>query len=76
MEPCVAVFGFHRLVETADECMSLDNEILYDICLRTLRLTTPVDGDLNHLTDAKNVELPEKLNVMRNHCRWPFGGLR
>ena len=29
----------------------------------------------NHLTDAKNVELSEKMKVMRNHCRWPVGGL-
>ncbi|KAE8732309.1 Tubulin beta-2 chain [Hibiscus syriacus] len=29
------------LVENADECMVLDNEALYDICFRTLKLTTP-----------------------------------
>ncbi|KAE8712622.1 dehydrogenase/reductase SDR family protein 7-like [Hibiscus syriacus] len=31
----------HQLVENADECMVLDNEALYDICFRTLKLTTP-----------------------------------
>ncbi|KAJ6742245.1 TUBULIN BETA-2 CHAIN [Salix viminalis] len=31
------------------ECMVLDNEALYDICFRTLKLTTPSFGDLNHL---------------------------
>ncbi|KAF3533137.1 hypothetical protein DY000_02040034 [Brassica cretica] len=30
-----------HLVENADECMVLDNEALYDICFRTLKLTTP-----------------------------------
>merc|ERR1711881_721360 len=35
-----------------DECMCLDNEALYDICFRTLKLTTPTYGDLNHLVSA------------------------
>jgi len=30
----------------------LDNEALYDICFRTLKLTTPTFGDLNHLVSA------------------------
>ena len=34
------------------ECMLLDNEALYDICFRTLKLTTPTDGDLNYLVRA------------------------
>jgi len=29
--------------------MVIDNEALYDICHRTLKLTTPTYGDLNHL---------------------------
>ncbi|KAB5573586.1 hypothetical protein DKX38_000780 [Salix brachista] len=32
--------------------MVLDNEALYDICFRTLKLTTPSFGDLNHLISA------------------------
>ena len=39
-------------VENADEVMVLDNEALYDICFRTLKLTTPTYGDLNHLVSA------------------------
>merc|ERR1719379_3409327 len=39
-------------VDYADECMVLDNEALYDICFRTLKLTTPTFGDLNHLISA------------------------
>merc|ERR1712196_232146 len=31
---------------------ALDNEALYDICFRTLKLTTPTYGDLNHLVSA------------------------
>jgi len=32
--------------------MIIDNEALYDICFRTLKLTTPTYGDLNHLVSA------------------------
>ncbi|TPP45088.1 Tubulin C-terminal domain family protein [Leishmania donovani] len=32
--------------------MCIDNEALYDICFRTLKLTTPTFGDLNHLVAA------------------------
>merc|ERR1712118_42676 len=52
VEPYNAVLSFHQLVENADECMLLDNEALYDICFRTLKLTTPTYGDLNHLCSA------------------------
>merc|ERR1719217_1514675 len=52
VEPYNAVLSFHQLVENADECMLLDNEALYDICFRTLKLTTPTFGDLNHLVAA------------------------
>merc|ERR1711953_272034 len=44
-----AVLSYHQLDENADECFLLDNEALYDICFRTLKLTTPTYGDLNHL---------------------------
>ncbi|CAD6337996.1 unnamed protein product [Miscanthus lutarioriparius] len=50
VEPYNATLSVHQLVENADECMVLDNEALYDICFRTLKLATPlVIGDLNHL---------------------------
>lgn len=52
MEPYNATLSVHQLVENADECMILDNEALYDICFRTLKLTTPSFGDLNHLISA------------------------
>ena len=47
-----ATLSVHQLVENADQCFSLDNEALYDICFRTLKLTTPTYGDLNHLVSA------------------------
>ncbi|KAK9042997.1 hypothetical protein V6N11_071348 [Hibiscus sabdariffa] len=36
-----ATLSVHQLVENVDGCMVLDNEALYDICFRTLKLTTP-----------------------------------
>ena len=39
----------HQLVENTDETFCIDNEALYDICFRTLKLTNPTYGDLNHL---------------------------
>ncbi|THU49086.1 hypothetical protein C4D60_Mb06t05850 [Musa balbisiana] len=41
VEPYNATLSVHQLVENADESMVLDNEALYDICFRTLKLTTP-----------------------------------
>lgn len=52
VEPYNATLSVHQLVENADECMVLDNEALYDICFRTLKLTMPTFGDLNHLISA------------------------
>merc|ERR1712164_119560 len=52
VEPYNAVLSFHQLVEHADNCFMFDNEALYDICFRTLKLSTPTYGDLNHLVSA------------------------
>eukprot|EP00439_Symbiodinium_sp_Y106_P070717 s32_g12.t1 len=52
VEPYNAVLSFHQLVENSDESFLLDNEALYDICFRTLKLTTPTYGDLNHLLNC------------------------
>jgi len=49
VEPYNATLSVHQLVENADQCFALDNEALYDICFRTLKLTNPSYGDLNHL---------------------------
>jgi len=49
VEPYNATLSVHQLVENADEVMCIDNEALYDICYRTLKLQTPNYGDLNHL---------------------------
>merc|ERR1712083_1217911 len=49
VEPYNATLSVHQLVENADEVMVIDNEALYDICFRTLKLTTPTWGDLRKL---------------------------
>jgi tubulin beta len=52
VEPYNATLSVHQLVENADEVMVIDNEALYDICFRTLKLPTPTYGDLNHLVST------------------------
>jgi len=49
VEPYNATLSTHQLVETADEVFCIDNEALYDICFRTLKINSPSYGDLNNL---------------------------
>lgn len=49
VEPYNATLSIHQLVENTDETYCIDNEALYDICFRTLKLQNPTYGDLNHL---------------------------
>ena len=52
VEPYNATLSIHQLVEHSDETFCIDNEALYDICFRTLKLTVPTYGDLNHLVST------------------------
>ncbi|KAG8533321.1 uncharacterized protein KY384_002104 [Bacidia gigantensis] len=52
VEPYNATLSVHQLVENSDETFCIDNEALYDICMRTLKLSHPSYGDLNHLVSA------------------------
>ena len=54
MEPYNATLSVHQLVENTDETFCIDNEALYDICFRTLKLSSPTYGDLNHLVSVIN----------------------
>ncbi|KAM9819525.1 tubulin beta-1 chain-like isoform 1-T5 [Syngnathus typhle] len=69
VEPYNATLGLHQLVENTDETFCIDNEALYDICCRTLKLKTPTYGDLNHLTSVTMsgvttcLRFPGQLNV-------------
>ena len=49
VEPYNATLSIHQLVENADEVMVIDNEALYNICFKTLKLVTPNYNDLNYL---------------------------
>jgi len=52
VEPYNATLSVHQLVENADESFVIDNEALYDICFRTLKLANPNYGDLNMLVSS------------------------
>ncbi|XP_048005851.1 tubulin beta chain-like [Leguminivora glycinivorella] len=52
VEPYNATLSLNQLIENSDQTFCIDNEALYDICFRTLKLQTPTYGDLNHLVSA------------------------
>ncbi|KAJ3210499.1 hypothetical protein HDU82_007989 [Entophlyctis luteolus] len=52
VEPYNATLAVHQLVDNCDETFCIDNEALFDICCRTLKLSNPSYGDLNHLVCA------------------------
>ncbi|KHJ48200.1 Tubulin/FtsZ family, GTPase domain protein [Trichuris suis] len=49
VEPYNATLAVEQLVVCSDETFCIDNEALYDICLRSLKLAKPTFADLNHL---------------------------
>uniref|UniRef100_A0A7S1XBS8 Tubulin beta chain n=1 Tax=Compsopogon caeruleus TaxID=31354 RepID=A0A7S1XBS8_9RHOD len=52
VEPYNCTLSVHQLVENADEVFCIDNEALYDICHRTLKLSNPSYSDLNRLVSG------------------------
>eukprot|EP01040_Poterioochromonas_malhamensis_P011576 gene11576-12627_t len=50
--PYNTTLTLHHLVENADQCFTFDNEALYDICERDLKISSPSYGDLNHIAAA------------------------
>lgn len=50
-----AVLTLHHLIENCDMTQIFDNEALYDICFRTLKLKSPSYPDLNHLVSVMSV---------------------
>ncbi|XP_035487616.1 tubulin beta chain [Scophthalmus maximus] len=69
VEPYNATLSVHQLLENTDATFCIDNEALYDICFRTLKLTTPTYGDLNHLVSmtmsgvTTSLRFPGQLNA-------------
>ncbi len=52
IEPYNATLSIHQLVENSDETFCIDNDALYDICQRTLKLNLPSMEDLNGLVSS------------------------
>jgi len=69
VEPYNATLSIHQLVENSDETFCIDNEALYDICLKTLKLPSPDYGDLNYLVSmvmsgiTTSLRFPGQLNA-------------
>jgi len=75
VEPYNAVLTVHQLVENCDATFCIDNEALYDICHKTLKLSNPNYGDLNQLVSAvmsgitTSLRFPGQLNSdLRKLC--------
>jgi len=49
VEPYNALLSIHQLIENVDEVSVIDNEALYDIAVRALKLKQPHFKDLNNL---------------------------
>ncbi|KAK9700798.1 Tubulin beta chain (Beta tubulin) [Basidiobolus ranarum] len=68
VEPYNCTLSVHQLVENSDLTFCIDNEALYDICFRTLKLSNPTYGDLNHLVShvmsgtTTSLRFPGQLN--------------
>ncbi|XP_077108930.1 tubulin beta-1 chain isoform X1 [Ranitomeya variabilis] len=69
VEPYNAILSIHQLIENTDETFCIDNEALYDICFRTLKMSNPTYGDLNHLVSmtmsgvTTSLRFPGQLNA-------------
>ncbi|GAA5844414.1 hypothetical protein JCM9279_006293 [Rhodotorula babjevae] len=49
VEPYNAILSYHQLIENADMVFAFDNEALYDIMARTLKVPNPAYSQLNDL---------------------------
>ncbi|XP_017810008.3 tubulin beta-8 chain-like [Papio anubis] len=69
VEPYNATLSVNQLIGNADETFCIDNQALFNICSRTLKLPTPTYGDLNHLVSATmsgvttSLRFPGQLNA-------------
>lgn len=75
VEPYNTTLSIHQLVENSDATFCIDNQALYDICQRTLKLPNPSTGDLNHLIStvmsgiSTSLRFPGQLNSdLRKIC--------
>jgi len=52
VEPYNATLSLSHFIDNSDGTVCIDNEALYDICCRTLRMASPAYDDLNHIISA------------------------
>ncbi|KII64252.1 Tubulin beta-2 chain [Thelohanellus kitauei] len=52
VEPYNSVLSMHQLLENTDSTYCIDNEALYEICHKTLKLSSPTYNDLNALVST------------------------
>lgn len=82
VEPYNAVLSLKELICHTDETITFDNEALYDICEKTLRIPKPLLSDLNYLISTAMAGVtacfryPGQLNtdlrkLMVNMCPYP-----
>ncbi|THH29436.1 hypothetical protein EUX98_g4762 [Antrodiella citrinella] len=68
VEPYNSMLSIHQLVENSDLTMMIDNEALYDIAVRTLKINNPGFDDLNVLVSqvmcgvSTSLRFPGQLN--------------
>ena len=68
VEPYNTVLSINQLIENTDSVVCYDNEALYDICFRTLKINNPQFADLNHLIScgmtgiSASLRFPGQLN--------------
>lgn len=82
VEPYNAVLSLKEMISSTDETICFDNQALYDICIKTLKISHPTIGDLNHLVSmtmagvTTGFRYPGQLNtdlrkLMTNMCPFP-----
>ncbi|KAL9657000.1 hypothetical protein ABK040_007088 [Willaertia magna] len=49
VEPYNATLSIHQLIENTEEVFTIDNEALFDICTKQLKISNPSFDDLNQL---------------------------
>ncbi|KAI0349732.1 beta-tubulin 2 [Trametes cingulata] len=68
VEPYNALLSVHQLVENSDMTMCIDNEALYELTQRTLKVKQPSFGDLNNVVSqvmcgvSTSLRFPGQLN--------------
>lgn len=71
VEPYNAILSFPALIDHSELTISLDNEALYDICTKTLRLNRPTLDDLNYVMAKVMSGLSATYRFpARNHLSW------